>query len=465
MAMHGVCDGLHSSLVSVKASDGEHLTSQAVCRSHHVSRSHRENIRGFGCGTRSFRSREAWGSTSSYRVERYSRVAIHARRQAANLDHQLARIAGSAAGLTSASRLLRITAGSLGDSDHGEFLRHSWVDTDSVVKVCFGRSAFHRHSKSLGHLTGTRAADMKANNTLMVQLIANELGVASIVTAVRQSPFERFEVGMVDLNVIFAVQLDGVLFCEADSAVLQRCVNSGRHVGVVHLHGLAAIQPVCQELTRLDGDRRELGGGRRRSEGITIDNVTDRIDVGHVGSLVVDRDLAIFGEDHASFLYSNVRGAHIASDGEQHCIILCGGLCAVGVLPYDLLRAGWKSRDCGGHRTLGEVDAMLLHVRLADARHLLIEASQRNRPHHHCGLVSEALDEAGTFQRNVRSSNHQGAARRRLHREHVVRGDTVLLGARNVWVPWAPARCDHKCICGDLCLLAFLIDSENSVWV
>ena len=70
----------------------------------------------------------------------------------------------------------------------GELLGDRWVDADGVVEVGLGRAHLEGDSEALRHLARRRTAHVKADNAHVLRLVAHQLGVARVVTAVRQRP-------------------------------------------------------------------------------------------------------------------------------------------------------------------------------------------------------------------------------------------------------------------------------------
>mmetsp|Transcript_24269 Transcript_24269/g.78303 ORF Transcript_24269/g.78303 Transcript_24269/m.78303 type:complete len:205 (-) Transcript_24269:1128-1742(-) len=173
---------------------------------------------------------------------------------------------GLAAGLTSATRLLGVASRTLRNRHHGTLLRDSRVNADGVVKVGLGCAAFHGHGEALCHLARMWAANVEAHDPFVLELVANDLRIAAVVTAVGKRPLERLKVRVEDFNVILAVHLDRVLLRQADRTILERSEDGRRNVGVIHLCCLAAIQTIRQELPCLDSDGRKLSSSRRRRE-------------------------------------------------------------------------------------------------------------------------------------------------------------------------------------------------------
>jgi hypothetical protein len=132
------------------------------------------------------------------------------------------------------------------------------MNADSHVEVFLGRAELDGDRVALGDLARVRTGHVQTNDTLLVKLVADELGVADVVGFVGDGPLERPKVDMVDLDVLGAQGLDGLLFREANVAVLERGEYGGRHGIVVHLDVTAAEETPGEQLTGLDGDRCQL---------------------------------------------------------------------------------------------------------------------------------------------------------------------------------------------------------------
>mmetsp|Transcript_38834 Transcript_38834/g.125535 ORF Transcript_38834/g.125535 Transcript_38834/m.125535 type:complete len:549 (-) Transcript_38834:176-1822(-) len=372
---------------------------------------------------------------------------------------------GPTAGLASASRLLGRVARPLGGGEERELLGDCRVDADRVVEVRLGRARLDGHGESLRHLARVGAADVQADDPLALRLEADELGVADVVAAVRQGPLERLEVRVVHLDVVLAVQLDRLLLGEPDRAVLERCVHRRRHHRVVHQRALPGVQPVGEQLARLDRDRSELGSRRRRVERLAVDDVADGVDVRHVGLLVDRRHLAVGRELDARLVDPDRARAHVPPDRKEDRVVLARADRAVGELPAHLLCTRGRRLDRRRHSALDEGHAVLLHVGLAEPGHLLVEAAQRDRAHHHRRVVPDALDEAGALESDVRGADDERAAGRRLEGEDVVGSDAQLLCAGDVRVARPAARADDDLRRRDLGHLALLVDRLDRVRV
>mmetsp|Transcript_17232 Transcript_17232/g.42877 ORF Transcript_17232/g.42877 Transcript_17232/m.42877 type:complete len:582 (+) Transcript_17232:211-1956(+) len=373
--------------------------------------------------------------------------------------------AGRRAGLASAARLLGALARALGRGQGGELLGGGGVDADGVVEVGLGRAQLHAESEALRDLARVGAADVQAEHAHVLADVAHELRVARVVAAVRHRPLERLVVGVEDLDVGLTVGLDGHLLGKAARAVLEGRVHGGGHERVVHRGGALAVQPRGEQLARLDGDGGELGGVGRRLELSAVDDVADRVDVRHVGLLVLRGDLVVGVDLHARRLEAHARGARVAPHGEHDRVELVRGGGAVLERPGHLLASRVELLHRSGHGALDELGAVLRHVVLHLSGHLLVEAAQRDGAHHDGRVEAHPVDEAGTLECDVRCAHDERLAGRRLEAEDVVGGDAVLLGSRDVGVAGPAARRDDEGVRGDARLLALLVDRDHRLLV
>mmetsp|Transcript_22776 Transcript_22776/g.51539 ORF Transcript_22776/g.51539 Transcript_22776/m.51539 type:complete len:475 (-) Transcript_22776:166-1590(-) len=372
---------------------------------------------------------------------------------------------GPTTGLASASRLLSAHAGALRHIHGRELLNNSGVDADGVVEVGLGRTAFHRHPKTLGHLASGRSADVQTKHTLIVRDVADEFRIARIVAPVRDCPLERLEVGMVNFDVLSAVHGLGLLLRQAAAAVLERRVDGRGDIRVVHLQRPFSKHAQREQFACLDGDGRQLGQGRWRAQAVSIDDVANGVDVRHVCLLVGDGDFAIGDHLDASCLEAHTGGTDVTANCQQDGIELLRTNSAIGVLPSDLLAPLSSELDGRWDCPLDEGHSALLHVILDVRGHLLVEAAQRDGAHHYLCLETEAVDEARALQRDVRCTHSERLPRRCAHGEDVIRADAMLFCTRNVEVLGAPADGDDKFVGGDRRLLAFLIHRHDGVRV
>mmetsp|Transcript_74892 Transcript_74892/g.148828 ORF Transcript_74892/g.148828 Transcript_74892/m.148828 type:complete len:220 (-) Transcript_74892:731-1390(-) len=218
----------------------------------------------------------------------------------------------------------------------------------------------------------------------------------------RQCQLERREISMVYLDAATAELFLSVLLRIADSTILERRVDSGGHILVVHLGGIPTVQPLGQEFACLDGDWGELSQRGGRAEGVAVNDITNRIDMGNVGLLIDRRDLACLGVDlDASLVETHAPRAHIATHREHDRIVLVAAHRSVLVLPMHLLHPILQLLDAGGYGALDEVDALFGHIVLDDTGHLLVEPAERDGAHHHLGLEANAVDEACALEGDV----------------------------------------------------------------
>ena len=86
------------------------------------------------------------------------------------------------------------------------------------------------------------------------------------------------------LNGLRSVDELCVLLCQTDRSVLERREDGRGHVDVVAVPLASPKEPAGQKFAGLDGNGRELQ--------LALQDITDGVDVGHVGLLVDCRDVA-----------------------------------------------------------------------------------------------------------------------------------------------------------------------------
>jgi hypothetical protein len=87
-----------------------------------------------------------------------------------------------------------------------------------------------------------------------------------------------------------------------------------------------------------------------------------------------------------------------------------------------------------------KLDSFFLHRRGDELGHLLIEPSENHRPHHHGGVETKTVEETGTLQTDVSSTDDQRFSRRTVQTENIVAGYAVFHGARYVGVARSSAN-------------------------
>mmetsp|Transcript_16225 Transcript_16225/g.63268 ORF Transcript_16225/g.63268 Transcript_16225/m.63268 type:complete len:268 (-) Transcript_16225:507-1310(-) len=241
------------------------------------------------------------------------------------------------------------------------------------------------------------------------------------------------------------------LLGEAAAAVLDGSEDSGGHVIVIHRGSALRVQALCEELASLDGHGRELQ--------LAVEDVTDGIDVRHVGLLVLGGNLAVLGVClHAS---------HVEVEELRVCVPAC---CKEdGVVLFRLLLAVMSERDCQLavillHNRLGcsgtdQLGTVLLHV-VADAlRNVLVEPAEENRPHHHSGVVPESDKEASALKSDVGGTDNKRLAWVVVELEDVVTSDGMLR-ARDVKNGRPATNSNDDLLCSEF-LHAFVPERER----
>mmetsp|Transcript_3936 Transcript_3936/g.6916 ORF Transcript_3936/g.6916 Transcript_3936/m.6916 type:complete len:294 (-) Transcript_3936:712-1593(-) len=281
-----------------------------------------------------------------------------------------------AAGLTSASGLLGITAGSLGDGHGRELFSDGGMDTNGGVQVLFGHAALDRDGVALGDLARIWRQDVEADHPLAIGRTGDDLRKTPVVVPVGQRPFQRLEVAQVHLDVILAVLRRSDLLRQATAAVLQRGENSRRDVDVVHLGGATAEHTLGEQLPRLNSDGRQLW--------LPQQDIANGIDVGHVRLLRLGIDLAsLHIHTHTRAVEAKGVGTSFSPDCKEDGVEIVTELHARKEMLVGALDApGVELLELRGDALTNHVRAMILHIGGDHLGQLLVEAPQEHRAGH-----------------------------------------------------------------------------------
>ena len=97
------------------------------------------------------------------------------------------------------------------------------MNADDRVEVRLRHSKFEADGDALSDLSSVRGAHMETDDTIVVSLVGKNLGVRSalsIVVICIDGPLERLEARVPGVDVLSAVALLGLLFSQANAAVL-----------------------------------------------------------------------------------------------------------------------------------------------------------------------------------------------------------------------------------------------------
>ena len=325
--------------------------------------------------------------------------------------------------LTSATLGRGVLAASLGDLHGGEGLGCGGMDPHQVIKVCLGGAQPDAKPIALGHLPGIGSQVVEADHPLVQRLDADQLAVAGVLRPVGQGPLQRPEVGVVDLNVLGPIPLDGLFFGEAAAAILQRGEHGGADVLVVGEVGGHATEPAGQKAASLNGHRGQLRLVRQ--------DVTNGVDVGQARLFIhcVEHLPVRRVQLYSDLVEADAGRAGVRADGKDDRVEIVRVGLSVLVLAGDLDHAGAARLQLlqpGGDALHDKVDAVLLHVLAHFERHLLVKVPEEDGADHDGDLQPQPGQEAGALQGDVAGPHQQGPAGGVGQAEQIIRCDAQL---------------------------------------
>jgi len=282
------------------------------------------------------------------------------------------------------------------------------MNSYAAVKLLLGHAHLHGDTKALGDFTSVWTEDMEAHDSVAVSLVHEHFRVreGSLRSVFIELPLKRLKVGVIGRDVICSKLFLCLVFSVADGSIFQRSEHSSGYVQIVHLLSGTLEKSPGQEHTGLDGDWRELE--------LTVDNITDGVDVGHIGLLnVVDLELTVLLGNKTSSRKIESFSDCIPTNGKQDSVVF-GLLFFSALLESDKnLAVGtvWPLELSWG-RFLEKFDmAVLGHKGANLLSYILIKASKQNGSNHHSRVIAESGEEAGTFQSNVGCADNESVSR------------------------------------------------------
>lgn len=193
------------------------------------------------------------------------------------------------------------------------------MDAYCAIKLILGHTALDADGNSLSDFSGTWGANVETNDSRAVSLVHDNLHVAVAFATgnfFRVLPLEGLELSMEDRYIFRTEVFLGIYFCVSTCTILEGSEDGRWHVNVVHERSLSSEKTVGEQQTCLDGHRGQLQ--------LLMENVTDSINMRHIGLLVLvyGVDLAILRGLNSGLVKSEVLRQSVAPDSEQNCIIL-----------------------------------------------------------------------------------------------------------------------------------------------
>lgn len=301
------------------------------------------------------------------------------------------------------------------------------VNGNTAVKVGLGSSHLDGNTETLKHLTTADTHDVQTDD-LLLGARGNELVVGrALLVGLHHGVEHGSEAGLVHLDAVLAVLLDGLGLGQADAADFGVGENNRGDVVVVKLEGgefRSSKQTMGQTTTSSDGDGRQFNLTSDITEGEDIVDAGVLVFVGDDVTLVVDLDAGLFQTNATS------GGCATNSPDEVVDIFECG-LVAAAVLVSDGKLAVGILLDLGGLALLVQVDAQTL-VFIGDGfLNDGVEAAEESVvAHEEMSLCAEGVEHAREFDGNVAGTNDGDLLGLLLDFEEAVGVDTQL-GARD----------------------------------
>jgi len=214
---------------------------------------------------------------------------------------------------------------------------------------------------------------MITNDTKVVSLVADQLrvGHAAVGSHLGVLPLERLVRNVISCQVVLAIFCSSILFGQTAAAVLERSEDGGRNHGIVHRLSTATEQSLGEKNTSLNGNRSKLK--------LTVEHITDSINVSNVGLLlIIDLELSILLDDESSLIAIDASSNGITTHGEENSVVLFLLLLTILHVSHDGLTIGIRLLKSAGSSTLDEFGVSILHVLTDLACDLLIEATEQD---------------------------------------------------------------------------------------
>lgn len=272
------------------------------------------------------------------------------------------------------------------------------MDGDTAVEILLGGAHLDSDTETLQHLSAAEAGNVQADNLLLGTGADKLVSGGSLLLGLHHGVVHGGEVGLVDLDVVLAVLLNGLRLRQADAADLGVREHDGGDVGVVEMRILvlgASEQTLRQTTSRSNGDRGQLDLASDVAEGVDV------LDAGVL--VVVDGDVTLLVRLEAGGVDAEVLGRGRAANGPDEVVeAALGGLLAVGVLVGDCELALGVLLDLCGLGALVQVDAEAL-VLLGDGLldHGVEVAQEGVVTDEEVGFGAEGVEHAGELDGDV----------------------------------------------------------------
>ncbi|GIX64077.1 minor extracellular protease vpr [Babesia caballi] len=284
-----------------------------------------------------------------------------------------------------------------GHSEAHEALGISRVDANGVVKVLLLCAQADGETHALHDLAGVGADEVHADDGAV--LLANQF---------RQAARRHVDVHLVGAHGLDLLAVDGRVL---EGSELRK------NGGCTYLLVTVAEDASSEHLTVFEGHRRE---GRH-----ALHDVSDGVDVLHVGLAVDGHDAAGLAQLHAQGLQVLKGAVGDAASGVHYRVVLRRAAVSEGHLELAAVELGYG----GGQDAAHEFRANGLHQLLHLFHALAVETTQQNGPHSHSDVEAHAGEEAGALERDIGSPHDECFARRVLEAHEVVGGYGILIGA------------------------------------
>ncbi len=314
------------------------------------------------------------------------------------------------------------------------------MDCNTGIEILFRGPHFHRHPESLQHLRAALAHDMQTHHFLLISR-ANDLVVRLVLLRwVHHGVIHSRETGLVDFDLRIAKRFARLGLCHSDRSYLGVGENDGGDVVVFESGGgelSATEEPVGQVTPRGDGYGRELGFPA---------HVPERVDVLHIGVLVVVRDnMTTFALFDLGLVQAEVVNFRSAPDGPEQAVDFesTGSVRVIVVECHPtVLARHFFDFGLGGKRV--DVNA-LARIFFSDfvVNHGVKCAQDFVVPNEKVCFGAQMVEHARHFDRNISRAYHGYFSRLLLQLEEAV-GSDAELAAGNILRDFRIPTCSDK---------------------
>mmetsp|Transcript_50715 Transcript_50715/g.80402 ORF Transcript_50715/g.80402 Transcript_50715/m.80402 type:complete len:266 (+) Transcript_50715:169-966(+) len=265
------------------------------------------------------------------------------------------------------------------------------MDTDAIVEVLFGATSKYCDAETLNDFSSVGAKNVAADNLLVLGLVCNDLEEAIVAfPMIIECPLQRLGECMINLDVVFALHLDGFFFTVTNGTILYWCEDGGADIHIIHELRLTSEQPVDKQTSCLDSYRRQLWHSST--------NVTDSEDAWHIcGVIFVDSDLAIFVVRNSNGLQVEPASATCPSNRDEDSIINVEFL----IVDKHLYFAICSFLEFRWDRFTNEFASLLLHILTDSFGALFVKASEKNRAYHDSRVKAKGSTKACSLESNI----------------------------------------------------------------